>query len=154
MAALLSAQEKPAQPEVRKIPGLTTEDTRPDACVDCHANRPDRNYDGRLSTLIKSWNTKVDTEVLLKAGGTVSPGVTLTGVHPDASSAFGSIPGACIRCHRSKNTAPPFDNVIHLIHLKGAEKNNFITFFQGDCTNCHKLNMTTGAWTLPSSPEK
>lgn len=163
-AAVLYSQEanqKPATianqpqiPAVRNIPGITAEDPRPKACVDCHANRPDMNYDGRLSTLINSWSKKVDPEVLAKAQKTVIQGVTLTGIHPDASVAFNSIPDGCLRCHRLRPTAPPFEAVVHLIHLTGGEKNHFITFYQGDCTNCHKLNPNNGVFVVPSNAEK
>jgi len=154
MAGSLFAQENNQPPSVRKIPGLTAEDKFPNACIDCHANKPDLNFDSRLSTMLTRWYKEVDQEVLKKAQGTVSEGVTLKGVHPQATEAFKNIPSACISCHKSRPNAPPFAPVIHIIHLTGGEENHFITAFQGDCTNCHKLNVTTGIWTIPSGPEK
>jgi hypothetical protein len=42
---------------------------------------------------------------------------------------------------------------MHTVHLTGA-KNEFVASYKSDCTACHKLNATTGEWTLPSGPEK
>jgi hypothetical protein len=141
LAGSLFAQEKPA-----------TEDKFPNACVDCHKNRPDAGYDGRLSATMTRWFTKTDPRVVIKAQGAAPSGVTLAGVHPQISEAFQNIPSACITCHRSNPNAPRFDNVIHLIHLTG-ERNHFLTTYQGACTICHKLNTTTGEWKVPSNPE-
>ena len=140
LTASMFAQEKPA------------DDKFPNACVDCHKNRPDANYDARLSTIMTGWFTKTDPEVVKKAQGAAPSDVTLTGVHPKVSEAWKDIPSACISCHRSKPNAPRFDNVIHLIHLTG-ERNHFLTAYQGECTICHKLNTTTGQWKVPSNPE-
>ena len=43
---------------------------------------------------------------------------------------------------------------MHRIHLTGGDKNHYLTEFQGDCTNCHKLDQKTGAWSLGSGSEK
>ena len=161
LAGSVFAQEKPAvevrqqqAPAARKIPGITTDDKFPNACVDCHKNRPDAGYDGRLSTIMNGWFTKADPEVVKKAQGAAPSGITLAGVHPQVTEAWKNIPSACILCHRSKPNAPRFDNVIHLIHLTGGDRNHFLTAYQGECTNCHKLNTATGEWKVPSNPEK
>jgi cytochrome c553 len=165
LAGSLFAQEKNQVPTVevkqqqppsaRKIPGITTDDKFPNACVDCHVNKPDFNFDARLSTMMTEWFKNVGPEVLNKAQAAAPEGVTLKGVHPQASAAWGNIPAACIACHKARAaSAPSFDSVIHLIHLTGGDENHFLTAYQGECTNCHKLNLTTGAWTIPSGPEK
>ena len=61
------------------------------------------------------WSTSVDPEVLEKAKGTVPEGVTLTGVHPQASAAWKSIPSACINCHKARahGTAVCFSDPCH-----------------------------------------
>jgi hypothetical protein len=146
------AQQQP--PAARKIPGITDVDAHPNACVDCHVNRPDMNFDGRLSTVMTGWYKKTDPDIMKKVQGAAPSGITLSGVHPDATPAFKSIPGACIKCHRSKSNAPSFDGVIHIIHLTGGDNNHYLTFYQGECTNCHKLDQTTGSWNIPSNPEK
>jgi hypothetical protein len=144
-----------APPPVRKIPGITAEDQFPHACVDCHINRPDMNMDVRLSTHMKEWNNKVDPALLAKAQECAPTGLTLKGKHPIVTDALKNIPAGCLKCHGKASTeAPPFSRMLHLIHLSGGEKNHFLTMFQGECTHCHKLNMSTGKWSLPSGPEK
>jgi hypothetical protein len=146
-------QQQP--PSVRKIPGITVDDKFPNACTDCHINKPDMKFDARLSTAMTGWFKNVDPEVLKKAQGAAPADVTLTGVHPQASMAWRNIPSACIGCHRARAaSAPPFSSVIHVIHLTGGNENHFLTAYQGECTNCHKLNLTTGVWKIPSGPEK
>jgi hypothetical protein len=43
--------------------------------------------------------------------------------------------------------------MMHKIHLSGGEENRFLTVYQGECTHCHKFNVPTGLWSLPSAPE-
>lgn len=159
-SAVFSAmgQDKPksaqAPPPARKIPGVTTEDAFPRACVDCHTNHPELNLDARLSSLMKGWNNKVEPELLAKAQAAAPSGVTLKGKHPVAAFALKNIPAGCLTCHSKKSTlAPPFAQMLHKIHLTGGEQNFFLTVYQGECTHCHKLNAETGLWSLPSAPE-
>ena len=44
--------------------------------------------------------------------------------------------------------------MIHEIHLTGGDTNHFLTMFQGECTLCHKLDAKSGAWAIPSGPER
>jgi cytochrome c553 len=142
-------------PPVRKIPGLTIEDKFPNGCVDCHINMPNIKQDERISTLMSKWNKKVETELLSKAQAAAGAGVTLKGMHPSARESLKDIPAACITCHDKKNgTAPPLAALLHVIHLTGGDDNHFLTIFQGECTYCHKMNVATGAWAVPSGPEK
>lgn len=140
---------------VRKIPGITAEDPFPHGCVDCHINRPDMNMDVRISTMMKQWNDKVEPTLLTKAQTCGPSGVKLKGKHPIVTNALKDIPAGCLKCHSKVSTeAPPFSRMLHIIHLSGGEKNHFLTMFQGECTYCHKLNLSTGKWSLPSGPEK
>jgi hypothetical protein len=50
--------------------------------------------------------------------------------------------------------APPFVCPMHAMHLVGGQDSHFMTFYQGECTHCHKLDQKSGAWSLPSGPEK
>ena len=159
-AAVLSANgqepEKSGQapPSARKIPGVTTQDAFPRGCVDCHTNHPELNLDARISVLMKGWNTKVEPALLAKAQATAPKGVTLKGKHPPVAFALKNIPEGCLTCHSKKSTsAPPFAQMLHKIHLTGGQENHFLTVYQGECTHCHKLNSSTGQWSLPSSPE-
>lgn len=159
-SAVFSAagQDKPtsaqASPPARKIPGITTEDAFPRGCVDCHTNHPEMNLDARISSLMKGWNNKVEPPLLAKAQATAPSGVTLKGKHPAAAFALKNIPAGCLTCHSKKSTlAPPFAQMLHRIHLTGGEENRFLTVNQGECTHCHKLNVSTAQWSLPSAPE-
>jgi hypothetical protein len=158
-SAVFSAvgQDKPKSaqaPSARKIPGVTTEDAFPRACVDCHTNHPEMKIDARISSLMKGWNDKVEPALLARAQAAAPSGVTLKGKHPVAAFALKNIPAGCLTCHSKKSTlAPPFAQMVHRIHLTGGEENHFLTVYQGECTHCHKLNMSTGQWSMPSAPE-
>lgn len=148
-------QTAPAPPPARKIPGINTEDPYPHACVDCHINYVEMNLDTRFSTLMRLWIEKAEPKLVAKAQASAPKGLMLKGKHPNALAALEDIPARCIVCHgKESSTAPPFANMIHNIHLIGGEENHFLTMFQGECTYCHKLDLTTGHWTVPSAPEK
>jgi hypothetical protein len=102
-SAVLSAmgQDKQAPP-ARKIPGITTQDAFPRACVDCHTNQPQINLDQRFSTLMKAWSIKVDPKLLEIAQAAAPKGVTLKGKHPPAAFALKNIPAGCLTCHSKK----------------------------------------------------
>jgi hypothetical protein len=61
--------------------------------VDCHVNKPDFNFDARLSTMMTEWFKNVGSEVLNKAQAAAPEGVTLKGVHPQASESMEEHPG-------------------------------------------------------------
>jgi hypothetical protein len=153
-AASLAAQQPPPPPPPRAIPGLTADDPAPKACISCHTNRTEINLDARLSTLVRQWYKEVPAPLAAKAQAAAPAGVTLKGRHPQVDSSFKDIPGACLKCHgRAARMAPPFAQLLHLIHLTGGAENHFLTMFQGECTLCHKLSRDTGRWTIPSGPE-
>jgi hypothetical protein len=158
VATQSQGEEKPAPPTpppARKIPAITAEDRYPGACVDCHINYTDMNMDTRLSTLMQAWYKEVDPRLLEKIRPAAPKGLELTGKHPDAADALREIPKGCLKCHyKNSKKAPPFAGMIHLIHLSGGEENHFLTLFQGECTHCHKLDVVTGKWFIPSSGEK
>lgn len=148
---LLVAAGAIAAPPAAKIPGITAKDSYPRACVDCHVTRA--GMPGALSATMKQWATKVDPAVLAKAQASAPKGMTLKGKHFLAP--VKDVPTACLKCHaKGSKVAPPFASMMHAIHLTGGEANPFLTTFQGECTNCHKLNLTTGEWSLPSGAEK
>ena len=83
------------------------------------------------------------------------PGMKLAGKHPKVDFALANIPGGCTPCHgRNSESAPPFSRLMHSIHVAAGANNRFVTEFQGECTHCHKLNVSRGQWTTPSGPEK
>ncbi len=130
-------------------------DPHPQACVSCHVLDKATNQDHRLSALLKAWTAgKVSPELLAKTKAAMPAGVTAKGKHPAAEDSLEDMPSACLDCHDTgSKKAPPFALLMHTVHLTGA-KNEFVTRFKSDCTACHKLNATTGEWTLPSGPEK
>lgn len=153
LAADSMAQE-PGSVPVRKIPGITTEDAYPRACVGCHVVYEERNLDVRLSTLLEGWTRSVEPELLEIAQSVSPPGITLEGKHPSVSFALSDIPSACMACHsKTADGAPPLGQMVHIIHLTRGEVNPFLTVFQGECTHCHKLDPVTGTWSIPSGPE-
>ncbi|HEY4956131.1 MAG TPA: hypothetical protein VII02_14730, partial [Gemmatimonadaceae bacterium] len=90
-----------------------------------------------------------------KAQASAPTGVILQGKHPRTKGAFNNIPAQCLVCHRKDSRrAPPFARMLHMIHLTGGDENHFLTIYQGECTGCHKLDLSTGRWTIPSAPEK
>lgn len=146
---------KQAPPPMRKIPGITAPDRYPRGCVDCHVNDVGMKLDTRFGTLMNRWSEKVDPALLAKAQASAPKGMTLRGKHPKATHALTDVPARCLVCHgKTSKIAPPFANMMHVIHLTGGERNHFLTVFQGECTYCHKLDATSGHWTLPSAPEK
>jgi len=146
--------EGPEQP-IRQIPGINAEDHFPRGCVDCHINMPEKNMDVRLSTLMARWVEGVGPEFIdrIKAAGPT--GLQLKGRHPVATAALQDIPAGCVTCHeKGAKTAPPFAEMMHLIHLVGGEENHFMALFQGECTYCHKFEENTGKWSVPSGLER
>jgi len=144
----------PPPPPMRAIPGLTADDPHPKACVDCHVVMKDVNKDERISTLMAKWNEQVEPKLLRAARAAAPDSTKITGKHPKAAASLKNIPGGCLMCHgKDSKTAPPFSKMLHTIHLTGGAENHFITYYQGDCTHCHKLDKTNGKWSVPSAPE-
>jgi hypothetical protein len=148
-------QAKPALPPVRMIPGITAADSTPHACVDCHINYPEMKLDARFSTQMARWNERVEPGLLAKARASAPAGMILKGKHPRTTGAFNNIPAQCLVCHgKDSRRAPPFARMLHMIHLTGGDENHFLTIYQGECTHCHKLDPSTGRWSIPSAAEK
>jgi len=144
-----------APPPARQIPGLTAPDPFPRGCVDCHVNMPDQNMDVRLSTLMRGWQEQVEPALLARVRAFTPVEIALAGNHPQVEVAGEAIPKACLECHTSTSTtAPPFDRLLHGLHLVGGAENHFLSLFQGECTHCHKLDTATGVWSLGSGVEQ
>jgi cytochrome c553 len=131
-------------------------DAFPNGCVSCHVMDKANGTDHRLSTAMAAWiGGKVEPRLLAKSRASAPAGVTLKGKHPAAEDALEDIPGACLDCHDSgSKKAPPFSRLLHLVHLAGDGGNVYVTEFKSDCVNCHKLDATTGQWSMPSGPEQ
>jgi hypothetical protein len=136
----------------RKIPGITTKDAFPRACVDCHTGRA--GMAAPLSTIMKEWSEKIDGKRLARLQTFVPKSLMLKGKHPSVTT-IKDVPAGCMKCHAAMaKLAPPFAPVIHAIHLTGGDANSFLTTFQGECTHCHKFNVVSGQWSMPSGTEK
>lgn len=143
-----------ASPAVRAIPGITAKDVYPSGCVGCHIRQPD-GTDTRISTLMALWNGKVDAKRLSMMQALAPKGVTLKGKHLPAGSAVKNIPASCAKCHGPQSKiAPSLGPLMHVVHISRGQESRFVTQFQGECTHCHKLNKSTGKWSIPSGAEK
>ncbi|HSM61756.1 MAG TPA: hypothetical protein VK849_13200 [Longimicrobiales bacterium] len=151
----VSSQDAPLPPP-REIPGINAEDRFPGGCVDCHIQYPEQNLDERFSTLLALWGQEVEAPLLEKTRASMRPGGTLEEMHPGTKpEVLNDIPRSCIECHsRRSDEAPEISRLVHLVHLVGGADNVFMTVFQGQCTHCHKLDLESGAWTVPSGPER
>jgi hypothetical protein len=136
--------------------GLAAGDPFPQGCVSCHTVDRAKGTDHRLSVALAQWTAgKVDAGLLAQSKASAPAGVVLKGKHPAAEDSLEDIPGACLDCHDSgSKKAPPFSQLLHLVHLTGGTNNAYVTTFKGDCTHCHKLDAKTGAWSMPSGPEQ
>jgi hypothetical protein len=151
-ATRLGVKPEPALPD---LPGLTTPDRTPNACVDCHANHPEMKRDFRLTTTLASWRDKADSTIVAKARATAPQPEKILGRHPDIEAFVKTIPDGCLPCHnRESRLAPPLGKLLHEIHLVGGKENHFLTVTNGTCTSCHKLDQKTGEWHLGSGEEK
>jgi hypothetical protein len=150
-AAGKSVKQVAAGANMVDIPGITTPDKTPHACVDCHVNHPEKNMDYRLPSILAQWRKGADPRILAKAKAAAPEGRTLTGKHPDVAGQIKIIPDDCLKCHkRDAQMAPPFAKLLHTIHLAGGPENHFLTMAKGTCTSCHKLDLKTGAWHMGS----
>jgi hypothetical protein len=152
--AATPAAEPKAGPPARAIPGLTAPDAFPRGCVDCHVVLADKKMDVRLSTLMAQWQQKVDPALLERVRAFTPAEVALKGRHPKVAVAGVEVPKACMTCHaRTSKAAPPLGRMLHGLHLVGADKNIFLSQFQGECTHCHRLDAASGNWSLKGGVE-
>jgi len=144
----------PEMPPPRAIPGLTTDDLFPSACVDCHLNYPEMGMDTRLSSVLAAWAETVDPVVLQVAQGLAVPAQSLRGVHPRVELAQERIPGVCLECHADgAGKVLPLVPFLHKVHLADTGPSVYLRVFQGECTHCHKFDKGTGEWQVPDATE-
>ena len=131
-------------------------DPYPIGCVSCHVVDKTKGTDSRLSVALKEWTAgKVEPGLLAKSKASAPAGLALKGKHPSAEDSLDDIPGACLDCHSTDSKkAPPFAQLLHLVHLTGGATNAYVTTYKSDCMSCHKLNTKTGEWSMPSGAEK
>lgn len=152
----LARSQPPPAPPARQVPGVNAADAFPNGCVDCHINLPDMQVDARFGTLMARLAAGVDPALLAKAQAASPEGLTLKGKHPVLPAGLlKNVPNGCLTCHgKTSKTAPSFVRLLHTLHLSGGQDNPFMTIYQAECTHCHKLDLKTGVWSIPSGPEK
>jgi len=157
LLALAPAGAAPAAsqtPTIRQIPGITAKDAYPNGCVDCHVKGKDD--DMRMSALMAKWVSGPSAALVQKSKAASVDPAKIKGKHPAMANVKTNVPQTCLAgCHKKGSTiAPPFGQLMHLIHLVGGGQNRFLSASQGECTHCHKLDQKTGAWKVASGPEK
>ena len=152
--ATRAAAPETTPPAPRQVPGLTTIDTHPRACTDCHIVYPELGMDARLGARLQKWTQgNVERALLELARASAPAGAAIEGRHPESANSLRDVPNACTDCHDDDSTrAPPFSRLIHLVYLSGAASNHFTAVYQGECTLRHKLDTRTGRWSVPSGP--
>jgi len=104
--------------------------------------------------MMGKWNAGVEPKLLSGAKAAALNPAKITGRHPGAKGSLKSIPDGCVKCHgEASKLAPPFGRMMHVIHLVGGDQNLYMGYYQGDCTHCHKLDVKTGTWSIPSAAE-
>lgn len=156
LCTMLLSTPVAAEPPLPEIPGITVADPFPDACVDCHVDRPEEGMDVRISTQMHEWHENVDAKVMGRVRAVVRDTVELSGQHPQLSAqSYEDIPASCMDCHAGRNKGvPAMGPMLHALHLMGGRENHFLTLFGGQCTHCHKFDADTGVWSIPSRSEK
>lgn len=123
VAAALAAE----QPKVPQIPGVTASDSHPNGCNDCHRKvneQTDRSLAAGIASMVKA------------------------GTHPKVSDRLmKDLPKQCVTCHKP-DSKQPMGDVMHKAHLAGGADNHFITAYQGQCTECHAVDLKTGKITV------
>ena len=126
--------------EVPAIPGITSEDTHPNGCVDCH-RLAGENRDYRMSTAVEEWATEGAPEEVMEVAEASWPGVELTGTHPNVAQFVQEqpMPQSCLTCHGDKSSIP-LDDALHTYHFAGGGDNHFVSGYDGRCLQCHSMN--------------
>jgi hypothetical protein len=109
------------------LPGLTAADTYAKGCVDCHKKDGANDY-------------------------TIPTGLKNIKGHPDITKVVKNVPTDCAMCHKPNTKAGPIADALHKVHFADPTKNVFVTTYGGQCLNCHKLDVTTGAMSVKAAP--
>ncbi len=114
--------------DVPSLAGITVEDKHPNGCVDCHV-KVDDEKDYRLPAELKHVEK-----------------------HPQIEKIVKIVPNDCLKCHKEGTKPGDFNSVIHKIHFSNPQENHFVLHYNGDCLNCHKLDMNTFKMGVKSGP--
>jgi hypothetical protein len=114
--------------EPNKLSGITVKDEHPQGCVDCHVKVSD-DKDYRLPAEL----AKVEK-------------------HPPIEKIVKVVPVDCLKCHKEGSKGGPLNLITHKKHYQNPSENHFISNYNGDCLNCHILDMSTFKMGVKSGP--
>ena len=106
-----AGEEQAAEEEGQEFTFVASSE-KPDACASCHI-KVDEEKDYRLGIEV----THIEGHPELAADATVDQ---------------------CMMCHKADGAAPPFEKLLHEVHLLG-EENHFVDNYGGACNQCHKM---------------
>jgi len=114
--------------DVPKLSGVTVKDEHPNGCVDCHVKVSDEK-DYRMPAEIAHVEN-----------------------HPPIDKVVKIVPKDCGMCHKPDAKAGALNLVTHKFHYQNPSENHFISNYNGDCLNCHSLDMNTFKMGVKSGP--
>ena len=117
-----------AADDLVQLPGINADDQHVKGCIDCHGASGDNDY--RLNVSLKG----------------------ISG-HPPIDAIVKTLPNDCTMCHKAGAKAGALSTLIHKAHYANPAENHFIASYQGQCLECHSLNLTTGVMTVKSGPK-
>jgi len=114
--------------DITPLAGITVDDQHPNGCVDCHVKVNDEK-DYRIPAELKHVEK-----------------------HPPIEKIVKIVPNDCLKCHKEGTKPGAFNQVIHKVHFSNPKENHFVAHYNGDCLNCHTLNMNTYKMSVKSGP--
>lgn len=110
------------------LQGINAADTNPNGCVSCHKQNNGADY--RLNTMMGDMDD-----------------------HPSITKMVNNVPQDCMMCHGKDSYGGELSAVVHEAHFEDPDENHFISYYGGDCLNCHSMNVRTGTVTVKSGPK-
>ena len=114
--------------EFVKLPGINAEDQHARGCIDCHTRSGDSDY--RLNTTLEEMSG-----------------------HPPIDASVKVVPTDCTMCHKAGLSAAALSTITHKSHYQNPSENGFVNYYQGQCLECHRLNVSTGAMSVKNGPK-
>ena len=112
--------------DIAALPGVTVDDDHPNGCVDCHV-KVDEERDHRLNVGVKQFEK-----------------------HPPIDKMVKKVPGDCMKCHKESSKAGAMSDVLHKAHFSKGKENHFVSHYNGECLNCHSIDLATGVMGVKS----
>ena len=109
------------------LPGITSKDSTPNGCIDCHTNKG-ASGDSRLNMLLKKNENHIDITAIVK-----------------------TVPKDCYMCHKEGTETGSLSLTTHKSHYENPMDNDFLVKDGGSCLSCHALNPATGDMTVKNA---